>query len=152
MLVVVTNPGVKSLVVSAAMMSVAAALTSTAVARADDALYKFQSPSGNIACFLGADNGGGVACDIRHHTYPIPAMPATCQLDWGDRFELESGGAPALHCHGDTLQIGGLQTLDYGQSLQAGTISCESQPEGIECSDSTTHHSFFVSRDRYELN
>jgi hypothetical protein len=41
--------------------------------------------------------------------------------------------------------------LDYGQTRTLGSISCESEPSGVTCSDSSTGHFFRISRDSYQL-
>ena len=131
----------------ALMATVAAALVLAPPAQADS--YSFQSPSGNIACMLGAD---GVACDISDYTYQPPPPPLCAQhISWGNRFVLEPGKAAAIHCHGDTLRLPGEPTLDYGQTASAGTLSCTSEASGVRCTDSSSGHYFRVSRDSYDL-
>jgi hypothetical protein len=123
------------------------AIALPAIARADD--RPFQSPSGNIACLLGSN---GVACDISEYTYQVPPGPPCSQhIAWGNRFALEAGKPAEMHCHGDTLRVPGEQTLNYGQTISAGTIICESQPSGMKCADSSSGHYFQVSRDSYNL-
>lgn len=127
--------------------TVAAAIALSAIARADP--QNFQSPSGNIYCLLGSD---GVACDISDHTYQVPPGPLCAQhISWGDRFSLTPGKPAAMECHGDTLRLPGEQTLNYGQTISAGTITCDSEPSGMKCTDSGTGHYFRVSRDSYDL-
>jgi hypothetical protein len=48
------------------------------------------------------------------------------------------------------LRIPGEPTLDYGQTISAGTITCDSEPTGIKCTDSSGHY-FRVSKDSYNL-
>jgi Family of unknown function (DUF6636) len=125
----------------------AAAIALPATARADD--RPFQSPSGNISCLIG---GSSVACDVSDYTYQVPPGPPCSQhISWGNRFNLQQGKAAEMECHGDTLRIPGEQTLSYGQTISAGTITCESEPSGIKCADSSTGHYFRVSRDSYNL-
>jgi hypothetical protein len=118
--------------------------------------FKFQSPSGNIACYLGPAATGGtdgsVGCEIGEHTYIAPPRPSTCHLGWGDRFELAQGKAPALSCHGDTLRTGNLKTLDYGETAFSGAIRCPVEPAGVTCTDTTTGHFFRISTESYELH
>jgi hypothetical protein len=136
---------------------VAAVAAAAATAHADpNGDFKFQTPSGNIACYLGPAATGGtegsVSCDIAEHTYVAPARPSTCHLGWGDRFELSQGNAPTLSCHGDTLRTGNLKSLDYGETAFTGAIRCLVEPTGITCTDSTTGHLFRVSMESYELH
>ena len=127
--------------------TVAAGFGFPATAHAD--IENFQSPSGNIFCIL---DSNGAACDVRDHAYQLPRPPECAQmLAWGDRFTLDVGKPAAITCHGDTLQVPGESTLNYGQTQSAGTLSCQSQPSGIKCTDSKTGHYFRAARDSYDL-
>ena len=127
--------------------TVAAATAAPATARADT--LNFQSPSGNIYCVL---DSPGVACDISDFTYQPPPPPECGKhLAWGNRFTLTPGRPAAIECHGDTLRIPGEPTLEYGQTISAGTLTCDSEPSGMKCTDSSTGHYFRVSRDSYDL-
>ncbi|MGE2814751.1 DUF6636 domain-containing protein [Mycobacterium heidelbergense] len=138
------------------------ALTASATAAAIIALpaiahagpdYWFQSPSGDIGCHLLTLSGGkaGVVCQIRDYTYPVPPRPTGCPGSWGDEFGVVQSEAPKLGCHLDTVFNRGLQTLNYGDSLSAQPITCDSEPSGMTCTDSSTGHFFRVSRDSYQL-
>jgi hypothetical protein len=130
-----------------AVATVALAIAASATAHADDG--PFRSPSGNISCVVG---NGGAACDVSDHTYQLPPGPPCSQHSaWGGRFSLQQGQAAEMECHNDTLRVPGARTLDYGQTISAGTITCESQPSGMKCTDSSTGHYFRVSRDSYNL-
>jgi hypothetical protein len=130
-----------------ALLVPAAAIALPANAFADE--RSFQSPSGNIVCILGVE---GVACDVSDHTYQVPPGPPCSQhLSWGDRFSMQTGQPAQLECHGDTLRVPGEQTLGYGQTISAGSLSCASDPAGVKCTDSRTGHYFRVSRDSYSL-
>ena len=127
--------------------TVAAPIALPATARADN--RPFQSPSGNISCLLGSSD---VACDVSDYTYQMPPGPPCSQhISWGNRFGLQQGKPAEMMCHGDTLRVPGEQTLNYGQTISAGTITCESQPSGMKCTDGSTGHYFRVSRDSYNL-
>jgi uncharacterized protein DUF6636 len=116
----------------------------------------FLSPSGNIICGVGttgSDGKSGAMCEIRDFIYAPPSKPLDCHLGWGDRISLDPGSAPALRCHGDT-QFGlapGQPTLPYGQTRSAGTITCDSEPSGMTCTDSSTGHYFRMSRESLEI-
>jgi hypothetical protein len=117
--------------------------------------YQFQSPGGNIACTLGPSTTDGksiATCDIGDHTYAPPPVPADCHLGWGDRFSLQQGDPAMMECHGDTLRIPGLSTLNYGQTFSAGPITCDSESAGMTCTDSSTGHFFRVSSSSYQLS
>lgn len=134
-----------------AATSVIAALPATAQAGPEGA--RFVTPSGNIWCLLAnaGDTADGVVCEIREHTYTPPAKPADCHLDWGDRISLKPGGAPVVHCHGDTIFETGMPTLPYGQARWTGPIKCEAQPSDVTCTDTDTGHFFRLSRDALDL-
>ncbi|CRZ18410.1 DUF6636 domain-containing protein [Mycolicibacterium neworleansense] len=142
------------LVAFVAVASVGLALPGTA--HAGPAGTKFVTPSGNIWCLLstgadGTDATNGVVCEIREHHYAPPPKPADCHLNWGDRISLKRGGAPVVHCHGDTIFEPGVPTLPYGQARSAGSIKCESQPSGVTCTDSDSGQFFRLSRQTLEL-
>ena len=130
-----------------ALAMVVAAIALPAAAHADS--EQFQSPTGNIACNIGA---GGVACDISDHTYqPPPPPPCGQHFPWGSRFTLDAGKAANIVCHSDSLRVPGEPTLDYGQTKSVGTFTCDSELSGVKCTDSSTGHYFRVSRDSYDL-
>jgi hypothetical protein len=114
----------------------------------------FASPSGDIArdVFTRDDGANFATCDIRDHTYAAPPKPASCQLGgWGDRVNMVQGSAPGFSCHGDTNVVPGLATLRYGQTRSAGPMTCDSEPSGVTCTDTSTGHYFRISRQSYEL-
>jgi hypothetical protein len=114
----------------------------------------FASPSGDIArdVFTRDDGANFATCDIRDHTYAAPPKPASCQLGgWGDRVNMVQGSAPDFSCHGDTNVVPGLATLRYGQTRSAGPMTCDSEPSGVTCTDTSTGHYFRISRQSYEL-
>lgn len=120
-------------------------------ARAD--FGRFQSPSGNIYCLLGTETDGTnrADCQVQQHTYPIPP-PGDCHLGgWGSQFSLKQGSPVELVCQGGMLTGPPLPTLDYGQTRSIGTITCRSDPAGMNCTDDSTGHFFRVSRDSYRL-
>jgi hypothetical protein len=130
-----------------AAATVAATIAFPAPSRADS--NDFQSPSGNIYCSLGAD---GAACDISDYTYQPPPPPECGKhISWGSRFTLTPGKPGAMECHGDTLRVPGESTLNYGQTVSAGTITCASEQSGMKCTDGSSGHYFRVSRDSYNL-
>ena len=139
---------------AAAAATVAVAATAAGAATAD-AESAYQTPSGNIVCTMGTyqDGRGFVACEVADHTWAAPPRPAGCHLNWGSRFRLEQGSPVGFDCYGQPLVPPGAptETIDDGHSQSAGTITCDSAPTAISCTDSGTGHYFRVSRDSYML-
>jgi len=132
------------------LAAVALALASHARA---DSYESFQTPSGNIYCGIGMSNTTAFAdCEIRDHTWVAPPRPTPCMGAWGDRFTLRQGAAARMSCHSDTVQGPGFPVLQYGQTQSVGSITCQSQPSGVTCTDNSTGHYFRVARDNYELH
>lgn len=111
----------------------------------------FQSPSGNIMCWL-SDNI--VLCRAIEHAYALPtehcekaASPAGIML--------RAGEAPRSTC--DSTPNGtynGLRTdttLEYGQTRSKGVMSCVSEQSGVTCTDTSTGHFFRISKESYQL-
>ena len=142
----------------AAISAVTAALP--AVAHADDS-GAFLSPSGNIACGMGGgpDDMGAADCEVGEHTWVAPANTRgpegrPCNFNFGGlQVYVDHGKAAALGCYEglSTFTFPGLPTLAYGQTRSFGTITCDSEPNGVTCTDSSTGHFFRVSRESYRL-
>lgn len=114
----------------------------------------FHSPSGNISCMMGDLAGDGIVmamCEIGHHSYPAPARPAGCNLDYGDRFVLGSVGKATLGCHGDTVADPSAAVLPYGTSINYGSLACTSSESGMWCGSLDTGHYFKVASAAYQL-
>jgi hypothetical protein len=154
---VVSHKGFRSHVAIAPVAAATvAALAQPAIAQADpNDTFRFQTPSGNIACYLGPAERGGtngfVACEIGDYTYSAPPRPLACHLARGGRFKLAQGGQPELACPGDTMRSADLPTLDYGETAFSGAIRCSIEQAGIICNDTSTGHFFRLSRESYEL-
>jgi hypothetical protein len=112
---------------------------------------QFQSPSGNIGCYVLTEQGGSVRCDIREHSWTAPPKPAYCDVDWGGGFQVGPKSRGSIVCAGDTVLDPSAPVLAYGVASQEGTIVCGSTKAGIRCSNTDTGHGFFVSRQRYAL-
>jgi uncharacterized protein DUF6636 len=108
----------------------------------------FQSPSGNIGCFIGKS---GVRCDIRARDWSPPPKPASCDLDWGQGVAVDKRDRKAYWvCAGDTT-LGAGDALDYGRSIGAGLLICESEESGMTCRDTETGRGFTISKQAYEI-
>lgn len=145
-------PG-RAVIAAAALAATMTAVPGTsAVAKADpNETFTFQTPSGNMACYLGPAERDGTNGEVGEHTYSAPPPSPTCHLAWGDRFVLAQGSQPVLSCHGDTLRSAGLQRLDYSETAFSGAIRCSIESAGVTCTDTTTGHFFQLSRESYEL-
>ena len=137
-------------VVATATVAASIALPATAHAGVPPA---FQTPSGNIMCWM-AENTS--ACRIVDYTYSVQPLPADCSSPgWPSTFWLHEGEPPSLKCNQDPPgSYHGLRTdttLDYGQTRSVGVMTCDSEPSGVTCTDTGTGHFFRVSRDSYAL-
>lgn len=111
-------------------------------------LTGFSSPSGNIGCLIDRSE---VRCDIAERDWDPPETPADCELDYGQGIALAAGGAADFVCAGDTALDPAAESLDYGSSIAAGLLRCESERSGISCRDIETGRGFELSREGYEL-
>jgi hypothetical protein len=136
---------------STVTVTVAPAPVATPIAQQVNASGPFQSPSGNIRCtmYTSTDGLGNARCEAVHHDW-VAAAPANCQLNWGDRVDLEQGSPAEVGCYGQELPAP-THTLEYGQLQTIGSIRCDSQPTGITCLDTNTWHFFSVSRETLQL-
>ncbi|MGA7436420.1 MAG: DUF6636 domain-containing protein [Solirubrobacterales bacterium] len=103
----------------------------------------FQSPTGNIACYM--DSKEGARCDIAKKTWAAPAKPSSCTLDWGSGLSIKRGEGTFV-CAGDTVMNPGAPILKYGESSSQGAFSCESSESGMNCINTGTGHGFILSR------
>ena len=134
-----------------ATATVAASITLPATAHADS--FQFLSPSGNVGCQMATrDDGTGYAwCKIQDHTWVQPQ--GHCDV----AYVPGSSSARAAPCFGAVMSqlffTGQYApaTLGYGQTRTAGTITCDSEPSGVTCTDTGTGHFFRVSRESYQL-
>jgi hypothetical protein len=115
--------------------------------RTVDELTAFSSPTGNIGCYI---DPGSVRCDIGDRDWEPPPAPPGCELDYGQGIELEAGGRAAFVCAGDTA-LGGGEALDYGSSIAAGLLRCESEESGMTCRDVETGRGFSIAIEAYDI-
>jgi hypothetical protein len=138
----------RALIVTA---TVAATIALPATARAG-VPPSFQSPSGNILCWMTDD---AATCRVINHTYALPPQGDCTLPGWGNSFFLDQGKPPFLTCDSDPPgTYNGMRThttLDYGQTQSMGPFTCDSEQSGVTCTDSSTGHFFRVSSDSYQL-
>jgi hypothetical protein len=139
-----------------AAISLATAATTLPLAQTAHAdSTEFQTPSGNIECWMHSGDSG---CDIGDYTFAPPTTPITPSCSGGTsviRFDVAQGHPSAAACHPagpfSDLHAAGLATLDYGQTRSVGAFTCDSELSGMTCTDTSTGHFFRVSRDSYQL-
>jgi hypothetical protein len=124
----------------------AAALAVWPQAAASAAFTQFSTPSKNIGC---VSDGRYLRCDVRTTTVKAPPQPRSCDLDWGDAFEMTGSSGARRICHGDTA-LGGRRILGYGRSLRIGPFLCTSQMSGLTCRN-RAGHGWFLSRNPIRL-
>jgi len=101
------------------------------------AAQSFVSPSGNIACDLGADS---VSCTIAEHDYATNGFPA-CE---GTTTVVATVDGAGLDC-GSTV-TGGTGALDYGVFAANGHSACASTEDGVSCWNTVSGKSFALAR------
>lgn len=142
------------------------ALPPAAIAHADETSYRFLSPSGNIGCDMEDDAGGRsfAVCKIRDHTWVAPpseycqqaAVPGATGGPGSD-MQLRQGNPPCVGFSMDQLfwppdPLANYPILGSGQTHSLGTITCDSEPSSVTCTDTSTGHFFRVSRESYQLS
>jgi hypothetical protein len=105
----------------------------------------FQMPSGNIGCAL---IQGVLRCDILSGLEPEPTR--RCDLGWVGLVLARTGPAKP-NCAGDTVYDSAAPRLDYGEMWNQGGFWCESQPDGLLCTNpESVRGSFHLSRQSWE--
>lgn len=149
--------------IAAATIALAAVTALPAVAHAQGNDQKFASPSGNIRCVLTEENEPTpiALCQIENKTFSVPpgsgrgqtGEPCPSGTGSGNDFRLDPGQPGFIRCSFAALDggVGPWPTLEYGQSRSLGSITCESQPSGVTCTDTSSGHFFRVSRESYEV-
>lgn len=111
--------------------------------------HHFQTPSGNIGCFVSRRDA---RCDIRERDWEPTPEPKSCRkigLDYGQGIAVGSDHAEFV-CAGDTV-LGGQDTLAYGQNSRRGLFRCHSGPRGVTCTNAANGHGFFISRQSFRI-
>jgi hypothetical protein len=125
-------------------------LAGACAAHAQD-IEGFQSPSKNIACiYFEYDGHKSLRCDIGDMAAPPPPRPASCDLEYGHSFEVESRGSAMRSCTGDTQLGQPLAILGYGEVWQKSGITCKSEQSGVTCFNAD-RSGFSLSRARQDV-
>jgi hypothetical protein len=123
-----------------AVIPAIALLPSPVATAGDDA--QFRTPSGAIGCGY---YDGVLRCDVAGGVVPLPPRPRSCELDWGQGFNVRAHGAATVVCAGDTALDPHAPVVRYGTTLRRGGIACSSSPNGLHCTNAD-RHGFFISR------
>ncbi len=107
----------------------------------------FVTPSGNVSCMVAADLA---RCDIIDRDWSPPPRPADCEFDYGQGIAIAPSEPAYFVCAGDTT-FGVDEVLQYGDSMTAGAMRCESAESGVTCRDVESGHGFAMSREAYRL-
>lgn len=109
------------------------------------ALDHFVSPSGNIACQIGADS---VTCTINSHEFVDPEAP-TCGT--GPLSLTASADQAGLDCSTNLVSASGAATLSYMDYAASGDFVCASSEFGVSCWNTVTGVGFGVAREGYQI-
>lgn len=112
----------------------------------------FHSPSGNIHCVIGTEEGMDYAeCQILDFTYKPPPRPASCPTgDYGDVAAVNPRETAFWYCGRGPISAG--TVLPYGHKFKVGTVVCDSEKNDMMCSESPSGHFFVLSREGYQLS
>ena len=133
-------------------LSVAFAFALAATPAAAD-FVQFQSPTGNIHCYIYTDGSEGEArCDLIDLTPTFRRPPPGCfEGDWGAYFTVSLYGRRGLlACVGDSAVDRGSMVLNYSRSLSVGGFTCASEETGMTCTN-PAGHGFSVARAKQQL-
>ena len=140
---------------TAARLVLVAALAGLATAgSASAASVHFESPIGNINCFVGSTPSSFAECLVRTGSWPhLPPKPRSCMLDWAPYTVGLTGQRVSLGaCRGDVGPLcyvgsGHCTVLAYGTSVTVGKVRCSSATTGVTCRSTVgAHHGFRIAR------
>jgi hypothetical protein len=138
---------------AAAAATAVAAVGMAAAAHADADYQQFQSPSGDVKCELTVNYMGEpyANCTVRNASYAVPPDQCDMSRPVFPQFGITQGHTPAQpSCVIDHAELP-WPTLDFGQKRSVGTITCDSEPAGVTCTDAGTGHFIRVSPESYDL-
>jgi len=124
-----------------AMLAAATVLSVAAAPGQAEEFVLFSSPSHGIGCVL---FNGVLRCDVKGGIIPLPPRPKTCNLGWGQGYNLVGHGPAGVVCAGDTA-LGAPATIPYGSTWRRGDFACASSTNGMRCTNADGR-GFFISR------
>jgi hypothetical protein len=112
----------------------------------------FQSPSGNIHCYVSTGRRSGQArCDILQKSFDEPVTPPRCQGDYGNAVGVGKRGRASFLCVFDSAVNPDSRVLRYGRTVRVGAFRCTSKRSGMTCRNVRSGHGFTLARDSYRL-
>ncbi|MDR7125324.1 DUF6636 domain-containing protein [Pseudotabrizicola sp. 4114] len=117
-------------------------------AMAED-FYAFQSPTGNIGCYIAIEEETMARCDLAEFT-PSFQDSGDCELDFGHAFAVGQYGRAGAICAGDSALNDEAEVLEYGEEIYIEGITCWSEPTGMSCANDNGH-GFSVSKRSQEV-
>lgn len=110
----------------------------------------FETPSGNITCFLLWYDSRSVECVVQQKDFADPPRPADCDYDWAPQFSLSDEPSYG-ECRSDVSGVPTGTVLQHGGTALNGPITCKSMTTGLSCANNNTAHGFTISRDAYQI-
>jgi hypothetical protein len=106
----------------------------------------FQTPTGNIGCYILDEDGNKVVCQIAQYDFDQPGPD--CPL--GAIVQIDEYSSPSyVGCASDELFADPTNKLPYGGSVRNGELECASASSGVTCADAVTGAGFFLSREQF---
>ena len=109
-------------------------------------VWSFNTPSGNIECWVGEDFGGSdIECTIFQRSAPMPQFPA-CPVNRGISVLMQNRGGVKVNCiPAGKRPTGGQHVAEYGVEGNFGGFTCFSATSGLQCRNEDGH-GFHLSR------
>ena len=108
----------------------------------------WQSPSGNIACFVSRSQ---LRCDMRELGNPPRPAPRSCEGDYGSAFGVGRDARRGRRlCVTDAVGGPGTPTVAYGETWRRGGFRCRVRRSGVRCVN-RGGHGFALRRGRQRL-
>ena len=109
-------------------------------------VWSFNTPSGNIECWVGEDFGGAdIECTIYQRSAPMAQFPA-CPVHRGISVAMLNRGGVNVTCIPEGKRpLGAQDVAQYGVTGNFGGFTCLSSRKGLDCRNEDGH-GFFLSR------
>jgi hypothetical protein len=153
------RPGRSSAILCVLWIAIAAVLGLAPAGVASAASAHFESPSGNINCYVGSTPSSFAECLVRSGSWPrLAPKPRSCTLDWAPYTVSVTGQRVSVGaCRGDVGPLcyagsGRCTVLAYGTSVTVGHVRCGSATTGVTCRSTVgARHGFRIARQNVVL-